>query len=163
MHRSAFSQRCLLLIFAKLRYRARDGALSFFFIKLQLLKLNKTSLGQTAVGQIVNLMSNDVARFDLTPVFLHYMWIMPIQAVAAALIMYNSVGWAALAGLAAITLQAVPLQGKVKSRLFFYFSSFCFYCRLLIEIARQNPFSNSRAHGSQSETNVGDNLRHSGD
>lgn len=60
---------------------------------------------------MVNLLSNDVQRFDMASMFLHYIWIMPIQAVIAFYVVYRSVGWAALAGFLAITLQAVPLQG----------------------------------------------------
>lgn len=77
----------------------------------KLLRLNRTSLGQVAVGKLVNLLSNDVQRFDITSTFLHYIWIMPIQAVIAFYIMYRSVGLAAISGLGAITLQAVFLQG----------------------------------------------------
>lgn len=82
---------------------------------LQLLRLNKTSLGKTAAGQVVNLMSNDVQRFDITAGFLNYLWIMPIQAVVSAFVMYNSVGYAAFIGIAAMLLQAVLLQGMRNS------------------------------------------------
>lgn len=75
------------------------------------MKLSQTSLGQTAAGQLVNLLSNDVQRFDMASNFLHYAWIMPIQAVIAFYIMYRSVGVAAVAGMLAITLEAIPLQG----------------------------------------------------
>ncbi|KRT79020.1 ABC transporter ATP-binding protein [Oryctes borbonicus] len=56
-------------------------------------------------------MSNDVQRFDITAGFLHYIWIMPVQAVVSAFVMYNSVGYAAFIGIAAMLLQAVLLQG----------------------------------------------------
>lgn len=77
----------------------------------QLLRLNRISIGETAAGQLVNLLSNDVSRFDLAPLYLHYIWIMPIQAVVGTLVMYEIVGIAALAGIIAITIQAIPLQG----------------------------------------------------
>lgn len=93
--------------------RCRVACCSLIYRKV--LKLNKSSLEQTAAGQVVNLLSNDVQRFDFASMFLHYIWIMPIQACIAAFIMYNSVGVAALAGLLAITLQAVPLQGYLSS------------------------------------------------
>lgn len=72
------------------------------------------SLGQTAAGQLVNLLSNDVQRFDIASIYLHYAWIMPIQAVIAFYIMYRSVGVAAVAGMLAITLEAIPLQGSTQ-------------------------------------------------
>lgn len=92
--------------------RCRIAVCSLMYRKL--LKLSVIGAGKTAAGQIVNLMSNDVARFDQTPIFLHYLWIMPIQAVVATFIMYQSIGYAAITGLVAITLQAVPLQGMIQ-------------------------------------------------
>ncbi|KAJ8935678.1 hypothetical protein NQ314_012699 [Rhamnusium bicolor] len=77
-----------------------------------LLKLSQTSLGHTAAGQLVNLLSNDVQRFDMASNFLHYVWIMPIQFVIAFYIMFRSVGISAIAGMLAISLQAIPLQGN---------------------------------------------------
>ncbi|GJQ70582.1 hypothetical protein Trydic_g22981 [Trypoxylus dichotomus] len=93
----------------KIGMRCRIACCSLLYRKL--LRLNKTSLGKTAAGQVVNLMSNDVQRFDIAAGFLHYIWIMPIQAVVSAFVMYNSVGYAAFIGIAAMLLQAVLLQG----------------------------------------------------
>lgn len=77
-----------------------------------MLRLDQSSLGQTAAGQLVNLLSNDVDRFDMTPLYLHYIWLMTINLVMGTFVMYKIVGIAALAGIAALTIQAVPLQGK---------------------------------------------------
>lgn len=76
-------------------------------------------MGRVTVGQMVNLLSNDVQRFDYASMFLHYIWIMPMQAVVAFYMMYRHVGLAALAGCLAITLQAVPLQGIIYFMFFF--------------------------------------------
>ena len=75
------------------------------------MKLSRGSLGQVAVGKLVNLLSNDVQRFDIASGFLHYIWIMPIETAIAFGVMYHSVGWAAVAGIGGIALQAVFLQG----------------------------------------------------
>ncbi|KAJ8938371.1 hypothetical protein NQ318_022869 [Aromia moschata] len=68
--------------------------------------------GKTAAGQLVNLLSNDVQRFDQASVFLHYIWLMPIQCVTGFYVMYRSVGIAALAGMLLMALEAIPLQGS---------------------------------------------------
>ncbi|CAG9860399.1 unnamed protein product [Phyllotreta striolata] len=89
--------------------RARVAVCSLMYRKV--LKLNHKSLGQTAIGQVVNLMSNDVQRFDLVSLFLHYMWVTPINVLVSFYVMYQSVGIvAAAAGMGAIILESIPIQ-----------------------------------------------------
>ncbi|KAB0798125.1 hypothetical protein PPYR_09118 [Photinus pyralis] len=102
IHRTSLGQ-------LRIGMQCRIATCSLIYRKL--LRLSKASNDNTAAGQVVNLLSNDLARFDIVPIFLHYIWIMPLQTVIAGVIMYNSVGYAAFAGLVAITIQAVPLQG----------------------------------------------------
>lgn len=45
------------------------------------LKLSRLALNDTPVGQVVNLLSNDVSRFDSLPVYVNYLWITPIQVI----------------------------------------------------------------------------------
>lgn len=94
--------------------RVRVAACSLIYRKL--LKLNQASLGKTAAGQLVNLLSNDVIRFDMVSWFYHYFWIMPIQSAIALYIMYSYIGMAALPAMAAITVQAVIIQGCLSKR-----------------------------------------------
>ncbi|XP_066255286.1 ATP-binding cassette subfamily C member 4-like [Euwallacea similis] len=102
--------------------RVRVAACSLIYRKL--LKLNQASLGKTAAGQLVNLLSNDVIRFDMISWFLHYFWITPILFVISSYIMYCYVGLAALPSMGAITIQAVlaqgylsKLQGKLRAKI----------------------------------------------
>lgn len=79
-----------------------------------MLRLNRVAIGETAAGQLVNLLSNDVVRFDNSSLYLHYIWLMPVQAVIGTLVMYEIVGVAAFAGIVALVVQAIPLQGELK-------------------------------------------------
>ncbi|ENN79951.1 hypothetical protein YQE_03598, partial [Dendroctonus ponderosae] len=102
--------------------RVRVAACSLIYRKL--LKLNQASLGKTAAGQLVNLLSNDVIRFDMISWFLHYFWITPVLFIISSYLMYNYVGLAALPSMGAITVQAVvaqgylsKLQGKLRAKI----------------------------------------------
>ncbi|XP_011877734.1 PREDICTED: multidrug resistance-associated protein 4-like [Vollenhovia emeryi] len=82
------------------------------------LRLSKTALGETAPGKVVNLVANDVSRFDLVTIFIHHMWSAPLSALIVAYILYQEVGYPGLIGIAAIFV-VVPLQsytGKLSSK-----------------------------------------------
>ncbi|CAH1159389.1 unnamed protein product [Phaedon cochleariae] len=89
--------------------RIRIACCSLVYRKI--LRLSQLSLGETAAGQVVNLMSNDVQRFDLASVDFHYLWIMPILFVTSFYLMIDRVGLAAVAGMIAMTIEALPFQG----------------------------------------------------
>ncbi|XP_060582248.1 ATP-binding cassette sub-family C member 4-like isoform X3 [Ruditapes philippinarum] len=74
------------------------------------LRLSSEGLGKTTTGQIVNLMSNDVNRFDQAVIFLHFLWVGPIEAVAVLAILWRELGPSTLAGFAVLLL-LVPVQG----------------------------------------------------
>lgn len=73
--------------------------------------MSKSALGQTTVGQVVNMMSNDVNRFDYVVVFMHYLWIGPVTAVFVSYFLWNTIGWAAVYGMVALLI-SIPLQSK---------------------------------------------------
>lgn len=93
----------------ELGMRLRIACSSLVYRKI--LRLSKTSANKTAGGQIINLLSNDVSRFDQVFIFLHYIWIMPIQGGAIAYLIWRQVNIAAFAGVFLITIQTIPLQG----------------------------------------------------
>lgn len=74
------------------------------------LRLSRTALGETTVGQAVNLLSNDVNRFDVATIFLHYLWIGPLQTIIVMYIMYNVVQESAVFGVVTL-MMFIPLQG----------------------------------------------------
>lgn len=78
----------------------------------QALRLSRTALGETTVGQVVNLLSNDVNRFDVALIFLHYLWIAPVETIIVTYFMYEVVGWATFLGVLFL-LMLIPLQGML--------------------------------------------------
>lgn len=82
------------------------------------LKLSNTALGQTTVGQMVNLLTNDVNRFDVALIYLHYLIVAPLQALIAVILLSSDyLGiYATLAG-AGLFLLYVPFQTQM-GRLF---------------------------------------------
>lgn len=55
------------------------------------LRLSKNALGETTVGQVVNLLSNDVGRLDIAIIFLHFLWVGPIETICVTYLMYTKV------------------------------------------------------------------------
>ncbi|KAF5294187.1 hypothetical protein FQR65_LT10898 [Abscondita terminalis] len=73
------------------------------------LKLSQKSLAQTTIGQIVNLLSNDVSKFDQHFIVCHYAIVTPIHAILGTYLLYTIIGAAAFAGIGFLIL-FVPLQ-----------------------------------------------------
>lgn len=51
------------------------------------MKLSKKSVANTSAGYIVNLLSNDVSRFDYALAMVHYIWLLPIQVITKHIVM----------------------------------------------------------------------------
>uniref|UniRef100_A0A8C1P8A5 Multidrug resistance-associated protein 4 n=1 Tax=Cyprinus carpio TaxID=7962 RepID=A0A8C1P8A5_CYPCA len=80
--------------------------------------LSATAMGQTTTGQIVNLLSNDVNKFDELTIFLHFLWVGPLQAAAVIGLLWQEIGASCLAGMA-VLIFLMPLQtmfGKLFSK-----------------------------------------------
>lgn len=77
------------------------------------------AMGKTTTGQIVNLLSNDVNKFDQVTIFLHFLWAGPLQAIAVTALLWMEIGISCLAGMAVLII-LLPLQsciGKLFSSL----------------------------------------------
>lgn len=81
----------------------------------QILRLNQAAVSNAAAGKVANLISNDVARFDEVFLFLHYIWIMPIQVAMTGYVMWQAVGAAALVGIGAMIVVMIPVQGYLST------------------------------------------------
>ncbi|KAG5889081.1 hypothetical protein JTB14_004925 [Gonioctena quinquepunctata] len=73
------------------------------------LKLNKSALAETTVGQMVNLLSNDVGRFDLATHFMHQLIMGPLETLLVMYLCYSSLGYTGLIG-TVFLLVSIPFQ-----------------------------------------------------
>lgn len=81
-----------------------------FILSLQTLCLSQRALSNTAPGKLVNLLSNDVQRFESVSL-LHPLWISPFVSIVAAIILWTQIRWAAVIGLIVVFL-LVPIQSN---------------------------------------------------
>lgn len=73
------------------------------------MRLSQKSLIESAPGKLVNLLSNDVSRFDVVAMVLHPLWTSPLMTIIAAYILWREIRWAGVVGMTIIFL-VVPLQ-----------------------------------------------------
>ncbi|KOB65752.1 putative ATP-dependent bile acid permease [Operophtera brumata] len=59
--------------------KMRVGVCSLIYRKA--LKVSLQNMSESSAGLVVNLMANDVNRFDTGPLFAHYLWIGPLETV----------------------------------------------------------------------------------
>ncbi|XP_028427666.1 ATP-binding cassette sub-family C member 4 [Perca flavescens] len=85
------------------------------------LRLSSSAMGKTTTGQIVNLLSNDVNKFDDVTIFLHFLWVGPLQAAAVVGVLWAEIGPSCLAGMV-ILMFLMPTQ-TMFGRLFSKFRS----------------------------------------
>uniref|UniRef100_A0A674MHW2 Cystic fibrosis transmembrane conductance regulator n=1 Tax=Takifugu rubripes TaxID=31033 RepID=A0A674MHW2_TAKRU len=83
--------------------------------------LSSSAMGKTTTGQIVNLLSNDVNRFDEVTIFLHFLWVGPLQAATVVALLWAEIGPSCLAGMG-VLMFLMPMQ-TMFGRLFSKFRS----------------------------------------
>lgn len=106
-----------------------------FFIDKQSLRLSALSANRTGSGYLVNLMSNDVSRLDRGFLFVHYIWILPLQvaqplfnlsnfffqihnsiefqSILIGYLIWQRARWAAVVGVIGLLLKTVPVQTRL--------------------------------------------------
>uniref|UniRef100_A0A672ZRQ8 ATP-binding cassette, sub-family C (CFTR/MRP), member 4 n=1 Tax=Sphaeramia orbicularis TaxID=375764 RepID=A0A672ZRQ8_9TELE len=92
-----------------------------FFTLVEALCLSSAAMGKTTTGQIVNLLSNDVSKFDEVTIFLHFLWVGPLQAAVVVGLLWNEIGPSCLAGMV-VLMFLMPMQSMF-GRLFSKFRS----------------------------------------
>ncbi|XP_034534130.1 multidrug resistance-associated protein 4-like [Notolabrus celidotus] len=83
--------------------------------------LSHSAMGKTTTGQIVNLLSNDVNKFDEVTIFLHFLWVGPLQAAVVVGLLWVEIGASCLAGMV-VLMFLMPMQ-TMFGRLFSKFRS----------------------------------------
>nr|CAD7259044.1 unnamed protein product [Timema shepardi] len=73
------------------------------------LRLSRSALGDTAAGKVVNLLSNDVSRFDILLMFLNQLWLAPLIAIIVMYLLVAETGVPGAVGVLVVFL-VVPLQ-----------------------------------------------------
>ncbi|VVC32375.1 ABC transporter type 1, transmembrane domain,ABC transporter-like,P-loop containing nucleoside triphosphate [Cinara cedri] len=74
------------------------------------LRLSHIALGKITVGQVINLISNDLNRFDTALPEIQYLWIGPLQTIMITYFVWQKIGVSSLIGVATLFI-FIPLQG----------------------------------------------------
>lgn len=75
------------------------------------LTINKGAGSSNSLGQMVNMLSNDVIRLDLACHFIHFIWVAPLQLIMVLIITWYAMGPSTLAG-AVLLVAFASLQSK---------------------------------------------------
>ncbi|EFN85517.1 Probable multidrug resistance-associated protein lethal(2)03659 [Harpegnathos saltator] len=76
----------------------------------KILRLSSSVLdNETSVGQMVNFLSSDITRLEMSLIDLHYIWISPIQMMMIIYFIFPVVGWAGVLGITVLLL-FIPFQ-----------------------------------------------------
>ncbi|KAL5284718.1 ABCC4.2 family protein [Megaselia abdita] len=87
--------------------KVRIGLAGLIFRKC--LKLSKTFSNEGIEGRAINILSNDIGRFDVALIFAHDVWKGPLEAVLLTIVMYWYIQYSAIIGIGFVLL-FVPLQ-----------------------------------------------------
>ncbi|XP_041974060.1 probable multidrug resistance-associated protein lethal(2)03659 [Aricia agestis] len=87
--------------------KMRVGICSLIYRKT--LRVNLRAMSETRGGSVVNLLANDVNRFDTGPLFIHYLWIGPIETLIVTFYIYRELGMPAVYGVCMILI-VMPFQ-----------------------------------------------------
>ncbi|XP_071051524.1 ATP-binding cassette sub-family C member 4-like [Onthophagus taurus] len=75
------------------------------------LKLSQLTLNAHVSGQIINILSNDMNRFEYVTAALHVIWILPIKLLLISYFMWDEIGISFLSGISGMMLMTVFIQG----------------------------------------------------
>lgn len=93
----------------------RSRAQAIAIVQEKLLRLNTATLSGLSSGQVVNLVSNDVRRFDDFGPFWVFLWAGPTEAALVLLLVALAIGAAPAAAGVGTLLLVIPLQARLAS------------------------------------------------
>ncbi|XP_052747534.1 ATP-binding cassette sub-family C member 4 [Bicyclus anynana] len=105
---AAFTQHHNNLFVSRFSLKMKIACSSLIYRKV--LRMSQLSIGEVAAGKLVNLLSNDVARFDMAFMFLHYLWLVPLQLIFVLYFLYDAAGYAPFVGLFSVIFLILPIQ-----------------------------------------------------
>ncbi|CAD7702664.1 unnamed protein product [Ostreobium quekettii] len=105
----------------KLGFRMRQQCMASIHAKV--MRLNSSTITRVSTGRVVNLVSNDIGRFDFTAILWQYSWLGPLELVIVLVLVGLEVGFLpAVCGVGAFALM-IPMQavfgrclGKLRSK-----------------------------------------------
>lgn len=62
-------------------------------------------------GKVINLIANDMSKFELALAFIHDVWKGPLEALLFAYFIFEQIGLAGVIGMAFL-LSFIPMQGN---------------------------------------------------
>lgn len=76
------------------------------------LRLSKSTTEDGINSKVINLLSNDLSKFDIGLAFFHDIWKGPIEALVFGIVIYIEIGISAVVGMAFLA-SFIPLQGML--------------------------------------------------
>ncbi|XP_016663044.1 probable multidrug resistance-associated protein lethal(2)03659 [Acyrthosiphon pisum] len=90
-----------------LSMKMRVATCDLIYNKALRLKIN--SLDPSTTGHIINLMSNDVNRFDVSVIYLPFLWLGPLETIVSIFFLWQEVGVSSVIGVGTLLI-FIPLQ-----------------------------------------------------
>ena len=75
------------------------------------LRLSKASIDDGLTGKVINILSNDLAKFDIGLAFLMDVWKGPLEALVFGVFIYYEIGASGIIGMLFLA-SFIPLQGE---------------------------------------------------
>ncbi|KAF6216023.1 hypothetical protein GE061_000360 [Apolygus lucorum] len=94
-----------LLMTGTLGMKMRAAVVSLVYQKS--LRLSKAAMKDVSPGQVVNLVSNDVGRFEMVAISMNFLWSGPMQTFIVSILLYQEMGFLGFSGMVMIVFVAI--------------------------------------------------------